>query len=85
MHLIPVWPAGQGQFATVFKGEHLKTKHVVAVKMIDRKDTGADVTQSATDKEIQIMKAVNHPNCVKLIEIYQTEDLVPTPEPYPAG
>merc|ERR1740130_2648067 len=66
---------GQGQFATVFKGEHLKTKHVVAVKMIDRKDTGADVL-SATDKEIQIMKAVNHPNCVKLIEIYQTEDLV---------
>ena len=44
--------------------------------MIDRKDTGADVTQSATDKEIQIMKAVNHPNCVQLIEIYQTDDEV---------
>ena len=49
---------------------------VVAVKMIDRKDTGADASASATDKEIQIMKAVNHPNCVKLIEIYQTDDEV---------
>jgi len=67
---------GQGQFATVFKGKHKKTGRVVAIKMIDRKDTGADVTQSATDKEIQIMKAVNHPNCVQLIEIYQTDDEV---------
>ena len=54
----------------------LNDLQVVAVKMIDRKDTGADASASATDKEIQIMKAVNHPNCVKLIEIYQTDDEV---------
>ena len=44
----------------------------MAVKLIDRKDTGVDVL-SVTDKEIQAMKAVDHPNCVSLCEIFQTE------------
>jgi serine/threonine protein kinase len=47
----------------------------VAVKIIDRKETGADV-QTVTDKEIEIMLAIDHKNCVTLLEIYQTDDQV---------
>jgi len=63
---------GQGQYATVFKARNRNSGEVVAVKLIDRKDTGVDVL-SVTDKEIQAMKAVDHPNCVSLCEIFQTE------------
>ena len=43
--------------------------------MICRKETGADV-QSVTDKEILIMRNINHQNCVRLHNIYQTEEQV---------
>ena len=45
------------------------------MKIIDRKDTGANV-QSVTDKEIEVMLKIDHPGCVKLHEVYQTEDQV---------
>lgn len=66
---------GEGQFAQVFKATHNDTKKTVAVKIIDRKETGADV-ETVTDKEIEIMLAIDHQNCVTLLEIYQTDDQV---------
>jgi len=66
---------GEGQFAKVFKAEHRVTGQIVAIKMICRKETGADV-QSVTDKEIMIMRNINHQNCVRLHNIYQTEEQV---------
>jgi len=65
---------GSGQYAQVFKAvkRYEDDETAYAVKCIDRKDTGADF-QSVTDKEIEIMKAIDHPNCVSLFEIYQTD------------
>ena len=45
------------------------------MKIIDRKDTGANV-QSVTDKEIEVMLKIDHKDCVKLYEVYQTEEQV---------
>ena len=74
---------GSGQYAQVFKAvkrDDGNYETAYAVKCIDRKDTGADF-QSVTDKEIQIMKAIDHKNCVKLFEIYQTDEQVCSPQP----
>jgi len=69
---------GQGQYAQVFKARKCDSKPSdpdVAVKIIDRKDTAANVN-SVTDKEIQVMLEIDNPYCVKLHEIYQTEEQV---------
>lgn len=69
---------GQGQYAQVFKGKKKsdgENAADVAIKIIDRKDTGANV-QSVTDKEIEVMLKIDHPGCVKLHEVYQTADQV---------
>jgi len=72
---------GQGQYAQVFKAKKKDPttgKGVgpdVAVKIIDRKDTGANV-QSVTDKEIEVMLNIDHTDCVKLYEVYQTDEQV---------
>ena len=71
-------PTGQGQYAQVFKGKKKsdgENAADVAIKIIDRKDTGANV-QSVTDKEIEVMLKIDHPGCVKLHEVYQTADQV---------
>jgi len=46
-----------------------------AVKLIDKKDTGAS-TKSVTDKEIEVMIKVNHPSCVNVYEIFETPEQV---------
>lgn len=69
---------GTGQYAQVFRAQKRSDGPDaidIAVKLIDRKDTGADM-QSVTDREIEVMLKIDHPSCVKLHEIYQTEDQV---------
>ena len=63
---------GNGQFGEVFQAAHKVTGAVVAVKFINRKVTGANV-DSITAQEIEVMLRIDHPNCVKLYEIYQTD------------
>ena len=64
-----------GKYSAVYKACHKVTGNVVAVKMIDRKETGAGLT-SVTDKEIAVMLRIDHRHCVKLYEIFQTADQV---------
>lgn len=63
---------GEGQFGEVFQAQHKTTGKVVAVKFIDRKQSGANM-DSITAQEIEVMLRIDHPNCVKLYEIYQTD------------
>lgn len=60
---------GQGQYASVHRAEHKETGKLVAVKLIDKGDTGMTVT----DKEIAVMLRVEDENCVRLYEVYETE------------
>ena len=66
---------GMGQFATVHKARNKLTDGVVAVKVIDRSEPGAGLI-SVTYKEIDAMLRIDHPNCVRLHEIFQTDDRV---------
>jgi len=63
---------GEGQFGEVFRAEHKTTGKVVAVKFINRQQTRAVAIDAITAQEIEVMLRIDHPNCVKLYEIYQT-------------
>jgi hypothetical protein len=56
-----------GSYATVFRGRNVDTGEVVAVKVIDlnRFPVGSR-ERRYLEQEIQIMKAIEHPNVVKL-------------------
>jgi serine/threonine protein kinase len=66
---------GEGNFAKVRKARHKKTKKEVAVKMIEKEKIVTDRKQLlAMFNEIVIMRNIQHPNIIKLIEVYETED-----------
>ena len=56
---------GSGQFATVFKARHQITGNLVAVKMMSKQ---------LLSQEIDVMLRLNHINCVKLYEVFETDD-----------
>jgi len=63
---------GKGSFATVRKGKHRSTGERVAIKIISkRKLTPED--KIALQNEIDIMKQVDHPNIVKLHNVFEDD------------
>ncbi|QEU60752.1 Sgv1 [Kluyveromyces lactis] len=78
---------GQGTFGEVFKGIHLGTNRKVAIKRILVR-AEKDLFPITAQREITILKRMNHKNIVKLIEIVYDES--PTPKtdstsPRPVG
>eukprot|EP00297_Palpitomonas_bilix_P012234 CAMPEP_0113880712 /NCGR_PEP_ID=MMETSP0780_2-20120614/7944_1 /TAXON_ID=652834 /ORGANISM="Palpitomonas bilix" /LENGTH=319 /DNA_ID=CAMNT_0000867431 /DNA_START=110 /DNA_END=1069 /DNA_ORIENTATION=+ /assembly_acc=CAM_ASM_000599 len=61
---------GTGSFATVKLGVHKKTKDEVAIKIIDKKDI-SDMEENL-QTEIDILRKVDHPHIIGLIDIYDT-------------
>mmetsp|Transcript_65940 Transcript_65940/g.162287 ORF Transcript_65940/g.162287 Transcript_65940/m.162287 type:complete len:475 (+) Transcript_65940:104-1528(+) len=59
---------GKGSFATVKVGVPKDGGPHVAIKIIDKKDAQFD--KESLEQEIAIMKKVNHPNCIKLHEVF---------------
>ena len=66
---------GQGHFGVVQKAKSKLTNQKVAVKLIDKtKLTYRDY--ELIERENSIMKLVNHPNLVKLIDYYENEKTI---------
>mmetsp|Transcript_16625 Transcript_16625/g.39793 ORF Transcript_16625/g.39793 Transcript_16625/m.39793 type:complete len:503 (+) Transcript_16625:179-1687(+) len=59
---------GKGSFAVVKVGIPKDGSGNVAIKIIDKKDAQFD--KESLEMEIQIMKKVDHPNCIKLHEVF---------------
>lgn len=60
---------GNGSFSRVYKGIHVKTKELVAIKKINK----LKLTQNLIDKfinEIELIKSLEHPNIVQLKNHY---------------
>merc|ERR1712137_1400189 len=65
---------GRGAFSVVKLGRHKKTKEEVAIKVIEKKNVEQDLHRLAT--EMQVLKSVDHPNIIKLKEIFETDEML---------
>jgi len=66
---------GRGAFSIVRKGKNKKTGQQVAVKTIEKKFVEKQDLMLLT-REIEIMKKVNHPNVLKLYEVFETDETI---------
>ncbi|XP_063067940.1 serine/threonine-protein kinase SIK1-like [Engraulis encrasicolus] len=66
---------GKGTFAVVKLARHKVTKTQVAIKIIDK--TRLDPSDlKKINREVQIMKLLNHPHIVKLYQVMETKDML---------
>jgi len=66
---------GRGGFAVVYAGKSKKTDEAVAIKVIEKNCVDVSELQSLV-REIDIMKKVDHPNVLKLIDIFESDTRV---------
>jgi len=66
---------GRGGFAVVYAGKSKKTDESVAIKVIEKNCVDVSELQSLV-REIDIMKKVDHPNVLKLIDIFESDTRV---------
>ena len=64
---------GAGAYGTVYLAQNVLTKNNVAMKRID-KDSEDLLTDNEIIDEIEILKKLDHPDIVKIIEFYNTRD-----------
>ncbi|KAJ3243017.1 Serine/threonine-protein kinase [Chytriomyces hyalinus] len=63
---------GRGSFATVYVGRREDSEERVAIKSVARSKLNRKLAENL-ESEIRIMKDMNHPNIVTLVEIVKTE------------
>jgi len=66
---------GRGGFAVVYAGRSKKNNEAVAIKVIEKNCVDVSELQSLV-REIDIMKKVDHPNVLKLIDIFESDTRV---------
>ena len=66
---------GRGGFSVVYEATNKETGKVVAVKVIDKKKQD-DEQLVLLQREISIMKKLDHPNIVKLFDVYDEEKTI---------
>ncbi|KAL7989635.1 hypothetical protein Chor_012301 [Crotalus horridus] len=64
---------GEGTYGVVYKAKNKVTGEVVALKKI-RLDTETEGVPSTAIREISLLKELNHPNIVKLLDVIHTEN-----------
>ena len=66
-------PLGKGQFGLVKLGTHLKTGKQVAVKTV-KKTNMKPIEVFQSRKEIEVLKMCQHPNIIKLVDLFENAD-----------
>mmetsp|Transcript_30359 Transcript_30359/g.47130 ORF Transcript_30359/g.47130 Transcript_30359/m.47130 type:complete len:708 (-) Transcript_30359:153-2276(-) len=61
---------GAGFFATVYRGVEKKSGLAVAIKVIDK--SKANDKEEMLEEEVGILGKVHHPNCVTMLEIFES-------------
>jgi serine/threonine protein kinase len=64
---------GKGGLGIVYKANDIKTLQTVAIKMLLEDTEDIDYTQKLFEREIKILKRVNHPNVVGILDSGLTE------------
>ena len=67
---------GEGMFGKVKLGIHLFTKEKVAIKIFDKGKIKKDKEQEYIEREISILKKLNHYNIIKLYNIIHTDNFI---------
>ena len=75
---------GKGNFAKVKLAVHVATNVEVAIKIIDKSNLNEDSLVKLW-REVRIMKVMDHPNIVKLIEVIDTDSTMYLVLEYAAG
>ncbi|KIW01471.1 uncharacterized protein PV09_07227 [Verruconis gallopava] len=66
---------GKGSFATVFRGKHLKTGAIIAIKSVNVKKLTKKL-QDNLEAEVRILRDLHHPHIVSLFDCKRTADKV---------
>ena len=61
---------GQGSYAHVRRAKHRGSGEYVAVKIVSKKKMNIEDLQ-ALETEIELMKQIDHPNIIKLYDVYE--------------
>ena len=67
---------GEGMFGKVKLGIHLLTKEKVAIKIFDKGKIKNEKEAAYIEREISILKKLNHYNTIKLYNIIQNENFI---------
>ena len=67
---------GEGMFGKVKLGIHLFTKEKVAIKIFDKGKIKKEKEQEYIEREISILKKLNHYNIIKLYNIIHTDNFI---------
>jgi serine/threonine protein kinase len=65
----------RGSFSVVYKATDKVTKKDHAVKVVDKQKLGAK-KMGMIETEVAILLKVNHPNIIKLEDIFETQEKV---------
>jgi serine/threonine protein kinase len=60
---------GSGTFGKVKLGYHIKSNEKVAIKIIDKRNLKLQDDILRVNREVKILKEINHPNIIKVIDI----------------
>lgn len=66
---------GTGKFSKVYQSVHLRTHHQVAIKEIE-KDALDEVESSYLNTELAIIKVIQHPLIVDLIDVFEDAEKI---------
>ncbi|XP_062091271.1 serine/threonine-protein kinase ATG1a [Humulus lupulus] len=66
---------GSGSFAVVWRSRHRQSGHEVAVKEIAKKQLSPKISESLL-KEISILRTIDHPNIIRLLEAIETDEKI---------
>ncbi|CAD8122763.1 unnamed protein product [Paramecium sonneborni] len=69
----PIQLIGEGLSAKVFQSIEIQTKKAVAVKMIKQEFGREEQALDIVRTEVQILQSVNHPNIIKVLEVYEND------------
>lgn len=64
---------GKGSFGRVLLCTHLLTSKPVAIKQIDKSQLKTPIAEKRLLQEIQFLKRLDHPNVIKLLEVFESD------------
>jgi serine/threonine protein kinase len=67
---------GKGSFGEVYLAIQKLTGYPVAIKIFDKSQLKTDYKKQKIVQEVNIMKRINHPNAIRLLEVFEDSETV---------